>query len=850
MKRRMLFGLIAGMVSFLYGEVVYENDFSTRTSVGAIPTTNWYEMAYHVGVLARNYNKNWNGAGTPYEQPNQIQDGWALANIGRNNNTYVWASSYVATNSLEEVPEGDSTNQFYKIDGVIYPRSNLATHPIGNEFTNGVLRLTADMRAPAVYVSDCYARVMPLFRSQMNALDWSGSYQTPAAFGMQSRGSKIVPFLLYGDGDETAAHGDDFPNWENSHAMGRNWYRFVTDIDLDAKRVSCSVYQLGLENPTPETQGTLVGTRSNKQFYRPLTAERGAISGIGILTYRTFAEEGTVTNAACFDNLSVAWKAPGTTDFQLCYENDFNVRRCRTLTPPSSTTGSYDAAVPVEYDEFSSYILDKKIVPDSDLSLRNKQPQPLGFDNWRRINDDGTGQATVVDSGTSYGHVLRMTANSIFVCVSQPLGEDITSGKVRMSADIRLPDQWHWTLSRSAAITMGTTAFASTLHMNFSNDRIGNVGIGSNTSNTEFHPACNGDYDTSVNCVSQNWYRVIQTADLYEQKYDYEIYHLTTNGVVDGEPVSSASGMTFSKEVRSIGAFALFAYAPGSTMAQAVLFDNVKIWKNVDTAQEVLVYSNDFTTRKRLANVARTDIAPVIDRPDSGVDSWARRNNGTAQAFVQTAANPALAIVGAKDHAYVFHPLGTTVGLGKVLKFSVDLRPSRQYAWTTAQGAAVLLGDDAFLQGNRNQDDSFGRHASVDFGFKGAASGANAVGLHVGSVPYVASAGQVQLGEAIDTSHWYRFRVTAPVDGPTYSVKLYDMGASHPEMTSADGALVSSFDNLAYANGGPVDGFSGFSLAAYGVPGFSTYNPEDPDIVLFDNVCVDVSSLGFSIIFR
>ena len=83
MKRRMMFGLIAGMVPFLYGEVIYENDFSTRTSAGTIPTTNWFEMPYHVGVLARNYNKNWNGAGTPYEQPGQIQDGWAQTHVHR-----------------------------------------------------------------------------------------------------------------------------------------------------------------------------------------------------------------------------------------------------------------------------------------------------------------------------------------------------------------------------------------------------------------------------------------------------------------------------------------------------------------------------------------------------------------------------------------------------------------------------------------------------------------------------------------------------------------------------------------------------------------------------------------------
>jgi hypothetical protein len=63
----MMSGLIAGVVPFLYGGVIYENDFSTRTSAGAIATTNWYEMSYHVGQLARNYDKNWDSDGAPQD---------------------------------------------------------------------------------------------------------------------------------------------------------------------------------------------------------------------------------------------------------------------------------------------------------------------------------------------------------------------------------------------------------------------------------------------------------------------------------------------------------------------------------------------------------------------------------------------------------------------------------------------------------------------------------------------------------------------------------------------------------------------------------------------------------------
>ena len=75
------------VASLAYGEVIYENDFSTRTSVGAIPTSDWCEMPYHVGQLARYYDygsgsSRWIGPSTPYDASDKIQDGWALASYG------------------------------------------------------------------------------------------------------------------------------------------------------------------------------------------------------------------------------------------------------------------------------------------------------------------------------------------------------------------------------------------------------------------------------------------------------------------------------------------------------------------------------------------------------------------------------------------------------------------------------------------------------------------------------------------------------------------------------------------------------------------------------------------------
>ena len=839
------------IASLAYGEVVYENDFSTRTSVGVLPTTNWYEMPYHIGQLARYYDygsgsSRWIGPSTPYDASDKIQDGWALAKLG-GGNLYM-AEPFVEINSVEQVSEGDATNPFMTVYGAGVERYTMATHPLFNEFSNGVLRISVDMRAPTESGKFASVRLLPLCKADMNSLNWGHtSYSAPAGIGVQwvqSYGGAI-PFLLFGDGTTTGGGDGDYIS---GSVLARNWCRFVAEIDLDAKTVSCSASNLGLGNPTFDTEGTSVGSISGKRFYRPVTAESGPITGLGLEFWNTYADYYAVNDAVSVDNISVAWKAPGTDTFQSCYENDFAVRKYRTLTPPGAATGSYEGSA-VAYDTFKSYIQGTKIVPDSNIDLKDVVPQPLGIDNWRRINDWGTGGAHVIGlDDSNFGNVLRLSGPE-FVCVSQPLGQNIASGKVRMSADVRLPDQWYWDAARLAVVDMGAESFASTLYYDFANNRVGSVGVGGDSSSDfrPFYKTSAGDQYGGVACTPSNWYRLVRTADIDAQTYDYALYHIV-NGAAESTPVFSVSGQTFGKEVRSIGAFALMGYAPGTTTDTAILFDNVQIWKDADTAQETLVYSNDFSTRRRLVNVARADVAPIIDRVDSGVDGWVRRNNGTAGAFVQASENPALAIVDPGSHAYVFHPFGKTVTSG-ILRFRVDVRPPARWQWDVYQGAGVILGDDVFLQGNRNGSDSFITHACVEFGMESAASTADACGLYVGAVPYLRSGNANQTGEALDTTHWYRFCVSAPLDAETYSVKLYDMGTTHPGATSPNGTLVWEFANLAYRNGRPANGVSGFALSGFGAPGYSAWNAEDPDALLFDNVKVETPP-GMSIIVR
>ena len=75
------------------------------------------------------------------------------------------------------------------------------------------------------------------------------------------------------------------------------------------------------------------------------------------------------------------------------------------------------------------------------------------------------------------------------------------------------------------------------------------------------------------------------------------------------------------------------------------------------------------------------------------------------------------------------------------------------------------------------------------------------------------------------------------------------MGTTHPGATSRNGTLVREFANLAYRNGRPVRGISGFALSGFGAPGYSAWNAEDPDALLFDNIKVEMPS-GMTIIVR
>lgn len=833
---------------------IYESDFSTRVSAGAIPTADWLEMSYHTGPLAYSYT-SWSSAWVPYNSQSSIQDGWAQ----------VWLGSASTVPTVLVAEESGNPCLAFAGSG---SKSGIVTHPLFNEFKTGTLRISIDLRAPTTWgtPNGAMLRVLPLYRSQMNNLNWgSASHEAPIGFGTDYNNGVAysLPSAVYGNGSGGLAGSRIATN----NRTGK-WTRYIADIDFASGKSSVTAYDLGTDHPTSTSTATQIGSLSACPFYRQLTEARGGITGISI--YVKGVDAGidntlNLANAALADNISIAWKASGASSFESVYENDFSKRRHRTISPAGTLSATLSAPDETTWtDTFSGYAtVDQNsnahgIVP---APAGTDGTQPIGVDGWRRLNGAGTAGAAVVNFGDAGGKTLRMRVaqGNEFVVVSQPLGRELSSGRVRFSADFRLPEEWRHNDFSGAYITLGTGAFASADKADYAALEIGNVGVsmaGTGQLST-FRPVYTtaGGKQTAQDAalVAKQWYRAVLTADIDSKTYDYALYSLGADAgpasrEPEGEPVFSVSGATFANAITSIGSFALMAYGLGNGNNYVVRYDNLKVWTDAGSAAETLVYSNDFGTRTGLVSASRTAVVGAIDRQDDGFDGWTRRNSGMSAVFVQSAANPALAITGAGSHAYALQSLGTTV-LDKRLRFTADIRPTSHYTDGARQGSFVFLGDDLFLQGNRNDADFFTSHCAVQFGFTktGWFSGA---GCHTGAVAVAYSGSTMLQSASLDPSHWYRFAVSADPSSQTWSATVYDMGREHPTPATPRGAVVASFNDLAWCNGAPVRGLSAIAVSAFFTPGWAPWDPEDPDAALFDNFRADATDGSFVIVVR
>ena len=108
--------------------VVYENDFATRTSAGAVPYGGWRAVNYVAGQLLANTNY----AAAAQFVDDDLQDNWLKAPNTCRNNAYIDNdnNNYMARIGDDSTRQEEAPNKFTGGHVIIRQR-------IGNTFTNG-----------------------------------------------------------------------------------------------------------------------------------------------------------------------------------------------------------------------------------------------------------------------------------------------------------------------------------------------------------------------------------------------------------------------------------------------------------------------------------------------------------------------------------------------------------------------------------------------------------------------------------------------------------------------------------------------------------------------------------------
>lgn len=477
--------VFAAAAAFAAPSLPYANDFSSRTS-GPVPSARWMRAAYVPGALARTLAGGAIDEASPYADPAALQDGWA-PKAGRSSGL---ASFTVADDGGNQAAlANDSAASNYDNGPTV------VVHPLGNEFTNGVLHIAVDVRTPALTDSfnpayNDFALFAPVFRSALAVS--SSDFACPLRLGPvcmndnrelagEEEGATYTPgwtLRAAATGRASASGGVGFfGQYDVRNAIEAGaWYRYAASIDLDAGTYTATFAPLGATHPTPGSaagEGVAYHAHAGWNapttlfFESPMTAETGGVAGIA-LWVQGIKQAADASAAPMFDNIAVSWRAPGAADFIPVYDNDFSARRYRQVEPAGATAGAYPVA-PTTNTVVSSFYEraqinsvhgvdinnSRRLVPDATTTTAGS-PEPVGQDGWRRF-DGGYYHFTLVNpnkDSAGYGWanatVLRPTASSTggngahsHGCIAAPLGTALASGKVRLYFDMMTPAKWH-----------------------------------------------------------------------------------------------------------------------------------------------------------------------------------------------------------------------------------------------------------------------------------------------------------------------------------------------------------------------------------------------------------------------
>ncbi len=909
----------AAMVADAAPRVPYANDFSTRTS-GATPSDRWMESAYIPGALARPVSS----AGDAYNIPTAYQDGWTMkAGLARTTVSFT-----VVDDGGNQAALANPTSSSYITDGTV------AMQPFYNEFTDGVLKISADIRIPAATAFDpsavMHTYLVPVYKSGMDieASGLSGKYPMRMGVTHQSDGNQFnlraAAHVGNGSGGSTYLGRTDS---QNAIESGR-WVRYEAILDLSACTCTATFGDLSTAHPTSDDMPSstvdfrtwVSGTETTTlPFVTPTSAETGGVAGLGL--YISGFKQAAAADAPMFDNIAVSWKAPGAADFAPVYENDFSMRRYRQVEPVGATSGTYALAPTTNTVQSAFYgratVDGVHAVNDSDsrkLVPNYESGGPyVGQDGWRRLG--GKLYFTLVDpnASTTYGWenatVLRATssadkgsADTARGCIAAPLGTSLTSGKVRLYFDIMTPSRWYYPSDLSqnfcgvylgaagdaeptanAALNTvldGRGAFGGGIHCNDTANNPSSTFRWIYTASSTFMGGQKRDYPS--NPIYCRWYRFKATADLDAKTYEMEAYFIGATGRVmsatsmlseDNLRCRHANGSfhgnapaaidTVFIALQSAAKYTKTATRTGESVnyASYPLFDNIRVCRvNEDGTDGAEIYSCTFEYGYRTAVRGAAALAASTDR--DGADRWIRRGNASGQIDVIDAGNgdgvvsiDGLGWVSANKAAFAVQPFGSATKNCASVDFAADIRPPAFFSAenstaTTSSGYAyVEVGGDDYAQGvyRPASGNNWRNNAPrIGFGFT-AASGKDACQQFTNVVFSVqtrnaatATTSTQNSDAALDTSHWYRFRVKAqPTNaGGTFTVKVYDQGTAKPAAADADGTLVATFANLALPAFG-ANGMTTFGLAASNFSGTRGGGLDDPNVALVDNLKVD-----------
>lgn len=914
-KTHLSVAILFTSVLAVYADDLYVNDFATRTSEGPIPAIGIRQEAQPYPA-SKSYLRYWvKGSEAPYTTSAPLSafylgeaesgygrpnvDGWYTPNIG----PYTFAPYYwdQFDGSLADNPV---FTWAYNSDT---STAGATLHSIHNELTNGLLRVQVDIKSPVRWnAKNGRIRFSPVYRKCMEIPVWDGKSDEsqddcgPGRIGVRGTTGNTAADLVRSFpfwANTSAASGtqlgnNDSGNFTDDGSNGKTnyWFRFVVTYDLDNNTFGGEVYRFSKAkgHPSFDTEPSDAApyqSFANAPARKALSDETGGIAGLCIGAGGSF--RGTTSAYAngkpFLDNIRLSWKAPGATDFEVFYENDFSNRWYKTLCAPATTTGSYSQSTEAvsetdtyTYPSFSGNLDKRMLIPGAINGT--SASQPVGLDGWKKLpyrNHSGGGGHAAVHAygGTTYDaggvgtNMLTYGDQGNFSTMGQTLGKVFTTGKVKISVDARLPEGGKLTQDierRRMAVGLGSLALYDTaatsadacvqIAAGFGYHRINNTGICSSKPYT-LATYISGDepnrnYPGSYVAPETNaWYRMVVDADLDARTYDVSMTPLGTASVLPdyvpvASPIFTATDLPFAANVADIGSFYLYGYGQGADTAadkinSRVCFDNIRVWHDSD-----LIYENDFKTRTRaLTGATREagDLAALQYNLDGGQDHWVRRDytgpaGFDARAWVRDDNGNKFLSLGRSAEAGRTITLGNSLGCSvrKNFRFEVDIRPPSQ--WSDASGAATIsLGDSQMAQ-TEAPESVYGAHRLVTFGFNGTNAQSSA------SCPFYfagckAQVGGTELDAAIDPTHWYRFRLKVNTQQGSYDVELRDMGTEHPTAETRGGTVVATAEDVAFEN--PLasgEGVSTILIEGKNVSGSYGSLGVDPAHVLIDNI--------------